>query len=387
VTGIGLALLAAIVLGVAEGASYLAVAFLSRSAQTRTLLYHPPSIPVAEYEAYLRRRDPHLGWPPPDDIGGERYDTSGSRRVPAFPVPGDECVTLYGDSFTYASDVTDAEAWSNVLSRLLGCRVANFGVGGYGTDQAYLRFERNAADKAPVTVLGIHPTDAVRNLTRDAYLAFGAFPASFKPRFAYAHGKLVFLPLPTVPKERLAEFARRPENFLHDDMLLPGSRDGPVRAEFPYFGAILRVAFRPGVGDWLAGRPTWMRFYTPGDPSTGLEVQQGIAERFAGACAERGKTCVVLLFPTPKSHAYFKDTGRSALEHLAQGLERRGIATLDLSSGFDRALGDRSFCDLVDGRTSCAGHFNAQGNDLVAKLVHQYLLERSSNRAPKSGTR
>ena len=38
---------------------------------------------------------------------------------------------------------TDKEAWSNQLSRLVGCRVANYGVSGYGSDQATIRFEQN----------------------------------------------------------------------------------------------------------------------------------------------------------------------------------------------------------------------------------------------------
>ena len=35
-----------------------------------------------------------------------------------------------------------ADGWVEQLSRKLGCRVANYGVSGYGTDQAYVRFQR-----------------------------------------------------------------------------------------------------------------------------------------------------------------------------------------------------------------------------------------------------
>jgi len=61
---------------------------------------------------------------------------------------------LYGDSFTEGSGVDPEHAWSNVLSQLLHCRVANFGVSGYGTDQAYMRFLNNQRDPARVVVLG-----------------------------------------------------------------------------------------------------------------------------------------------------------------------------------------------------------------------------------------
>jgi hypothetical protein len=145
-------------------------------------------------------------------------------------------------------------------------------------------------------------------------------------------------------------------------------RDGPVRAEFPYFLTLLRIAFRPSVRDWLKDRPSWIRFYVPGDPSTGFEVMEGILAKFAASCAQRGKLCLVVLFPTPKSLEYFLETRRSALERLTQMLEQRGIVTLDLTADFAHALKDR-FCAVVY-PPNCAGHFNARkaGSDLVHKI-------------------
>ncbi len=91
-----------------------------------------------------------------DDPQADRYDSSGARPSPAFPVVGNECLSLYGDSFVYANEVDDASAWGNVLTELVRCRVGNFGVGGYGIDQAYLRFSRNTGDGASLTMLGIY---------------------------------------------------------------------------------------------------------------------------------------------------------------------------------------------------------------------------------------
>jgi hypothetical protein len=370
--------------GMAEVGSYVVVSYLSHAPQTRLLLYRPPSIAAAEYDDYLRRRDPRLGWPPPEQIGGTFYDRSGSRRVPAFPDPGGECATVYGDSFTYASDVSDEEAWPNLLSGRLRCRIGNFGVGGYGTDQAYLRFEYNSADRAPVTLLGIHPTDAMRNLTRNGYLAFGAYPTSFKPRFVHKGDKLTLLPLPTVALDQLDEFAQHPGRFLRDDMLIPGSRFGPVPAEFPFSLTLLRVVSRPSVHNWLLGRPSWFNFYQPGDDSTGLEVIEGIIGKFVTLCTDRHKQCAVLLFPSPNSYAYYQKTGQSPLESLTRDLKRRGVRYLDLTPGFAKALAGKQFCDLVDGPESCAGHFNAQGNKLVAALVHEFLMQSPDVHIPQS---
>ena len=79
------------------------------------------------------------GWPTIDALKTEHYDALCSRPSPAFPKPGNECITLYGDSFTYGEEVDHEDAWSNRLAERIGCHVGNYGVGGYGSDQALLR--------------------------------------------------------------------------------------------------------------------------------------------------------------------------------------------------------------------------------------------------------
>src|SRR5262249_7026483 len=70
--------------------------------------------------------DSNLGW----DYG-KRSGPSG----PASP-----CGSAFGDSFTHGDEVDDNEAWPFLLSQKLGCEIENFGAGGYGLDQAYLKY-------------------------------------------------------------------------------------------------------------------------------------------------------------------------------------------------------------------------------------------------------
>ena len=84
------------------------------------------------YSAYLDDRDPVLGWPTKTALKTDAYGPGGARPSPSFLEPTAPCVTLFGDSFTYASEVDDEHAWGEVLARQLNCRVANYGVGGYG---------------------------------------------------------------------------------------------------------------------------------------------------------------------------------------------------------------------------------------------------------------
>ena len=109
-----------------EMASYFAAGFLHK----RGVFYKP--VIHASYEDYLSKRDPLLGWPSPVEFGNDdEHDLSGSRIIPAFPYNAnrESCISLYGDSFTWSEEVDHEYAWSNVLSTLVDCRVANYGVG------------------------------------------------------------------------------------------------------------------------------------------------------------------------------------------------------------------------------------------------------------------
>jgi len=198
------------------------------------LLYRPPEIDRTAWEHYLEVRDPLLGWPTADALNSEHYDESGSRPVPAYPEPGKECLTIYGNSFTYGAEVSDKEAWGNLLAEYLKCRVGNFGVGGYGTDQALLRFEANDADTAPVSILGIYPTNVQRNVNQARYLLMSSGNHFyFKPRFILTNDQLRLVPIPEPRFEELDLLNGDLTRLLPHEAFLPGTDLGPQPMRFP----------------------------------------------------------------------------------------------------------------------------------------------------------
>src|SRR5205814_3175406 len=140
-----------------------------------------------------------LGWPSPQQYGRE-LDVNGALRNSRFKDAGRyaSCISLYGDSFTLGSYGSSLEkSWAHLLADRLDCYVANFAAGGYGTDQAYVRFERNQADRSAVVILGVHPENVLRNLTRirDLYSFWMGY--EIKPRFVLnQRGELELVPLP-----------------------------------------------------------------------------------------------------------------------------------------------------------------------------------------------
>ncbi len=197
------------------------------------LLYVPPHIDREGWRQYIEERDPVLGWPSKAALASADHDPSGSRPVPAYPTPGDECVTLYGDSYTYGSEVSDADAWGNILAQRLGCRVRNFGVGGFGTDQSLLRFMANDTDTAPLSILGLFPVNMMRNVNQYRHLRTGDSPLGFKPRFVVEDDSLRLVPKPDPAFDQLQHLGGDLRRLLSHEAFEPGTAVGPVPFQFP----------------------------------------------------------------------------------------------------------------------------------------------------------
>ena len=107
VTVLGWLAIACLVMAGLEVTSYV---FLRTYASSRVsyLTYQPPALPSRDdYEDYLARRHPELGWPGVDD---EASGTPRARNVPLYAASADECITAYGDSYVFGDEVRDAEA-------------------------------------------------------------------------------------------------------------------------------------------------------------------------------------------------------------------------------------------------------------------------------------
>ena len=82
-------------------------------------------------------------------------------------------INTYGDSFTQCQQVSDGESWQEYLAAHLGEPIRNFGVGGYGVYQAYLRLlrEEKTENAAKYMVFYIWGDDHIRSLLRCRYMA------------------------------------------------------------------------------------------------------------------------------------------------------------------------------------------------------------------------
>jgi hypothetical protein len=381
------AVLLILILAAAEGLSYAA----GRILQQKWAMWRVPTKPEAarealSYDEYLKRRDPVVGWPFRTQYGAD-LDVNGAQRNPHFPdgPAKGSCVSLYGDSFTQGGDVSaDDKQWGNRLSRELGCYVANFGLGGYGTDQAYIRFLENRSDPSSVVIFGIQTADVVRNLTRIRDLENREKWYALKPRFILdSASKLQLVPIPNLTEDEYLRVLteRSPQLILEHETLHPGGPAGAVKLEFPYTLSVARNALRfLGFRSRVFGYPEWMALLERGHALQGLEITVGITREFARLAAKRDKSPLVFILPHPEDFAYFLKKGTWPYRTLVEELRRAQIVHADFGPFLLAAAKEAG--KPVTHYFGPTRHYNDDGNALVARFVHAHLRERGLAQAP-----
>lgn len=352
--------------------------------------YRPP-IPSVErnLRAYLSHPggymafDAELGWtnrPDAQSQGGlYRANSAGLRAdrdfEPGAP-PGVLRIAIFGDSFVHGHDVPLPGTLAPQLKELLErggtpAETLNFGVGGYGIDQAYLRYHREGPPYHPaIVLLGLQVENIERsvNVVRAFYFHDTGIPFT-KPRFILDGKNLRLVNSPTVPLDRITELL---ESFSRSPLL---PFEFFYRAEdyewLVYRRSRLLSSVVDIARDRFGARSTAARLLSPGSDATKLTL--AIAERFRSEAEANGSRFLLVYLPI-----------RPALEALAAGrrdpyaplvdLFRARFRLIDPSDLFSAELRRRPVESLL------RSHYTPEGNRLVAEAIAIQLLPPDRNR-------
>lgn len=156
-----------------------------------------------ELDVFLNKKgvwckyDAQLGYVLGNSLPLEGIDTSytisttqpdGARTM--FMYKNRRCrINTYGNSFTQCQQVSDGETWQEYLAAHLGEPIRNYGVGGYGVYQSYLRLLREERTKnaAENLVFYIWGDDHTRSLLRCRYMAIKEWNKKNEPGMKF-HG-------------------------------------------------------------------------------------------------------------------------------------------------------------------------------------------------------
>lgn len=326
-------------------------------------------------ERGLGRFDAELGWTWRPSAASEdgrmhtnRLAARGEREYEREPPAGVRRFVSFGDSFTFGDEVPDRSTYQHVLeSADPNLEVLNFGVSGYGTDQALLRYRRIGRLGADVVLIGILFENIGRNVNRYRPLwnpSTGFLAA--KPRFRFdENGGLALLPQPFASKRELAE-------AVEDGTLLARVADGEYWLDRPRLSLLSYSAFARVAGVVVAHRersPERLWRDPEGEP---FRVSLALLETFCReALADGARHALVLLFPSKQDLTGFRG-GERFWGELTAELERRGVPYIDLVPPLARRQ-DELEADPSQGTLYFGGHLSVVGNAVVAREVTAWL--------------
>jgi len=361
-------------LAMLEGAFYGIALFIPQS------WYYKPPTREAFLQYVASAVDWEFGWhPQPYELSAAGY-----RLSPAGVGLATPCIALYGDSFTFGFEVSPESAWGNVLTERLGCRVDNYGVVGYGTDQAYLYFRRRhqqALDKAPVVILSHLSENIVRNVNQDFGLIYQSAIA-LKPRFVTdGHGHLRLVEMPRLAPQDYDAYVSDMSQFLREEYLLPyKSALSKRHIAFPHivtvpyiftykrlYASLLFYAF--DVPPWFA------EFYDPAHPSHALYVTRDILINFGSEAQRYGKRPLIFFIPTARDLLHFRRTAQWSYANLFTMVQVQGVSqAINLGPQLLARVQDDNLCDyFCTNRATRSGHYTVQGNRVLAEVVREVL--------------
>ena len=330
---------------------------------------------------YETTYDRELGWRPRPNASGRQKNSAGqswqwatnkygARRNQKFPASLTPYIATFGDSFTFGDEVGDNETWQYFLSIILNADVANYGVGGYGTDQAYLRFNKKIRQglTPKIAVLSIYEDNYKRILNRfrpffnpETGLKLGFKPRADVDRF----GKLRILESP------LKEPVYDPQKLIE---IIEASREGDFWAsflphsEFPFFLNLLRAA-QIGLCNGYPSIPTCKSATQPTWNSLKIQSIMGaIIFEFVRICESNNIAPVILFVSLQKSPPYSMFVNKLRKEIFA-----KDISVIDFSESpsFDASK--------IRVSPTAATHFSPYGNKLLAEYIAQQLSAAKPN--------
>ena len=337
------------------------------------------------YSSMQKNWHPEFGWPNPKILGPPTRDESGARVNPYFPELTRPCISIYGESAVFGSEVEDQDAWSNVLSAELGCRIANYGVRAYGLDQALLRFRGNAADRSGIVMMGAPPSVISRHVNQFRVLlphtrrSPGQRPLiGLKPRFVLNEsGDLEFVELPLDPltREAYGALVEAPEESLQAEYFQVNGETGLSRKSFPYTLSLIRGMNHFLVRSRAVGKEWYADLYEENHSSGAQELTAALYSAFHDEAIASGRRPLVLLFPTAESIEDFRAGEGWLYQSLMDKLDQLDIPYLNIGEGMVARIGDRDACEFY---YRCIPHANAEGSKIIAEIVQEYLAAHTA---------
>ncbi len=339
--------------------SYFSIKVLSKKG-----VFYDPSQVKQNYNEYIKVKDSSLGWKNKNtDYYGARKDKSSFSKFNA-------CVDVYGDSFTYGLGVDDNDAWPSILSVKLRCRVKNYGVIGYGTDQAYLKYLYKSNNSSNIVVLNHFSEGILRNINQLLNLIYPNPELALKPRFILKNNNLSLIQINSLTKLTFNELLVSPQKLLKYEYFNPLGESGVQIASFPYTITFIKAFKHYHVRAILNKESRVKEFYESKHKSEAFKITELIMKEFYRNVSLKNLTPILTIIPACRDFKHRDIYGKFPYENLS--IELKNYTTNFIDFGSEIILNKINYKDLYD---NCSSHMNKFGNLVLAQIFEKKLKE------------
>jgi hypothetical protein len=271
----------------------------------------------------------------------------------------------YGDSFV-RSGHDSGKTWQLAFEEITGQPIVNYGEGGYGLDQAVLKFERyRDTQPARVAILGLYSEAFRRARTHYAYSYFrtAGWRWAFKPFFMPQEGSFILVLPPCVDARCLVDavsgrnvelnrILAQHDYWYQRDRALPSSGFPRTWAYAQILPHVIAARRSPGV------QPAFV-------DAVALDLVEYLVRRFAQGARAAGMVPVCLLLYSAPELVNLRRGVRDD-EQLRRFLDHERIATVDSGQHILKALPSETTFARI---TVPDGHMNREGDRLIAEAL------------------
>lgn len=252
--------------------------------------------------------------------------------------PGKMRIVCSGDSFTLGSGVDDADTYPQQLEELdRRIETVNMGQGGYGVDQAYLWYERDATFAHDITVFAVITAD----LRRMRGSQFFGYP---KPRLLLEGGSLVpsNMPLTNIEEQSSLKIVSFLDRHLN-------------RSQLAWAGRALLGKTQESA-DGVLSEDDWLCF-------------EAILADLDKLNRQRGSTLCIVYLPS-SGRDYTGDETDRPRERIRRFCRDRQIIFSDVVADWKKLP---TVADAERMISPMTGHYNADGNRFAAEAIYRGL--------------
>lgn len=296
---------------------------------------------------------------------GIRADREYERIIPSNIVR----IASFGDSFTHGDEVENKYTWQSQMSATEeNLEVINFGVGGYGLDQAFLRYKEDGLSYNPnIVFIGYMTENIARSVSvyRPFYVPETNGPLA-KPRFIINENALELIDNPIQKKEEYFDLLRNPEK------VLPRLGEKDFFYQTKYHKSMIDVLPSVRLFKILHHeffQEKFLKDEVYNENSEAFKVTIKIFDKFVKSTLQNNSLPVILVFPYDHDLYTYGTEGTKGYQPLLNYFEDKEYIYVDLLDAFNKLGYGLSMNDFFPNKA----HYSPLGNKLVASYIMSYL--------------